>query len=145
VACACSPYTVRTTVRWGPGSFQIRQTFLNRPAPNRFDDIGRWRIESDTSRWGISVRELGDVPDAPGRSLGLGFGGWGSRGSNPAQANYEFAAFTRLLDPPGPWPVPKYPRLGLPAAPLRRTATAAVLAEAAAESRRQIAGAQRHW
>jgi hypothetical protein len=56
------------------GSFQIRQTFLNRPAPNRFDDIGRWRIESDTNRWGISVRELGDVPDAPGRSLGLGFG-----------------------------------------------------------------------
>lgn len=69
MACACSPYTVRTTVRWGPGSFQIRQTFLNRPAPNRFDNIGRWRIESDTSRWGISVRELGDVPDAPGRSL----------------------------------------------------------------------------
>ena len=25
--------------------------------------------------------------------------GWGSRGSNPAKANYEFAAFTRLLDP----------------------------------------------
>ncbi len=24
---------------------------------------------------------------------------WGSRGSNPAKANYEFAAFTRLLDP----------------------------------------------
>ncbi len=27
------------------GSFQLRQTYLNRPAPNRFDDIGRWRLE----------------------------------------------------------------------------------------------------
>jgi hypothetical protein len=53
------------------GAWQLPDTptFLNRPAPNRFDDIGRWRIESDTNRWGISVRELGDVPDAPGRSL----------------------------------------------------------------------------
>jgi uncharacterized lipoprotein YbaY/heat shock protein HslJ len=38
------------TTRWqvdlsGDGSFQLRQSFLDRPAPNRFDDIGRWRLE----------------------------------------------------------------------------------------------------
>jgi len=32
------------------GSFQLRQTFLERPAPNRFDDIGRWRIEPGSNR-----------------------------------------------------------------------------------------------
>ncbi|MCX5957756.1 MAG: YbaY family lipoprotein [Cyanobacteria bacterium] len=32
------------------GSFQLRQTFLDRPAPNRFDDIGRWRIEPGSNR-----------------------------------------------------------------------------------------------
>jgi hypothetical protein len=31
--------------------------------------------------------------------LGFAFWRWGSRGSNSAKANYEFAAFTRLLDP----------------------------------------------
>lgn len=36
-----------------------------------------------------------------GRTLAKqGFCEWGSRGSNSAKANYEFAAFTRLLDPP---------------------------------------------
>ncbi|GDX77455.1 hypothetical protein LBMAG41_25340 [Cyanobium sp.] len=43
------------TSRWqvdlsADGSFQLRQTFLNRPAPNRFDDIGRWRIEPGSNR-----------------------------------------------------------------------------------------------
>ncbi len=38
------------TTRWQvdlltDGSFQLRQTFLDRPAPNSFDDIGRWRLE----------------------------------------------------------------------------------------------------
>jgi uncharacterized lipoprotein YbaY/heat shock protein HslJ/uncharacterized lipoprotein NlpE involved in copper resistance len=32
------------------GSFQLRQTFLDRLAPNRFDDIGRWRIEPGSNR-----------------------------------------------------------------------------------------------
>jgi len=32
------------------GSFQLRQTFLDRPAPNRFDDIGRWRLDPDSIR-----------------------------------------------------------------------------------------------
>jgi copper homeostasis protein (lipoprotein) len=32
------------------GSFQLRQTLLNRPVPNRFDDIGRWRLERGTQR-----------------------------------------------------------------------------------------------
>ena len=27
------------------GSYQLRQTWLNRLAPNMFDDIGRWRLE----------------------------------------------------------------------------------------------------
>jgi hypothetical protein len=33
--------------RWispADGRFQLRQTFLNRPAPDRFADIGRWRL-----------------------------------------------------------------------------------------------------
>jgi len=34
----------------GDGSFQLRQIFLDRPAPNRFDDIGRWRIEPGSNR-----------------------------------------------------------------------------------------------
>lgn len=43
------------TTRWqvdlaADGSFQLRQTFLERPAPNRFDDIGRWRIEPGSNR-----------------------------------------------------------------------------------------------
>ena len=32
------------------GSYQLRQTWLNRPAPNTFDEIGRWRLESSTGR-----------------------------------------------------------------------------------------------
>ena len=32
------------------GSFQLRQIVLDRPAPNRFDDIGRWRIEPGSNR-----------------------------------------------------------------------------------------------
>jgi copper homeostasis protein (lipoprotein) len=32
------------------GSFQLRQTFLERPAPIRFDDIGRWRLEPGRNR-----------------------------------------------------------------------------------------------
>ncbi len=32
------------------GSFQLRQTFLDRPAPNSFDDIGRWRLEPQGPR-----------------------------------------------------------------------------------------------
>jgi hypothetical protein len=43
------------TTRWqgdlaADGSFQLRQILLNRPAPNRFDDIGRWRLERGTQR-----------------------------------------------------------------------------------------------
>jgi copper homeostasis protein (lipoprotein) len=43
------------TTRWqvdlsGDGSFQLRQSFLDRPAPNRFDDIGRWRLEPGGNR-----------------------------------------------------------------------------------------------
>jgi copper homeostasis protein (lipoprotein) len=38
------------TTRWqvdlaSDGTYQLRQTFRNRPTPNRFDDIGRWRLE----------------------------------------------------------------------------------------------------
>jgi uncharacterized lipoprotein YbaY/heat shock protein HslJ/uncharacterized lipoprotein NlpE involved in copper resistance len=32
------------------GSFQLRQIFLDRPAPNAFDDIGRWRLEPGSNR-----------------------------------------------------------------------------------------------
>lgn len=32
------------------GTYQLRQTFLNRPQPNAFDDIGRWRLEPGTGR-----------------------------------------------------------------------------------------------
>ena len=32
------------------GSYQLRQTWLNRPAPNTFDDIGRWRLEPSGQR-----------------------------------------------------------------------------------------------
>ncbi|MCS5699496.1 META domain-containing protein [Cyanobium sp. FGCU-52] len=43
------------TTRWqvdlaADGSFQLRQTFLDRRPPNRFDDIGRWRIEPGSNR-----------------------------------------------------------------------------------------------
>jgi copper homeostasis protein (lipoprotein) len=38
------------TTRWqvdlaSDGTYQLRQIFRNRPTPNRFDDIGRWRLE----------------------------------------------------------------------------------------------------
>ncbi len=32
------------------GSYQLRQTWLNRPAPNTFDDIGRWHLEPSSQR-----------------------------------------------------------------------------------------------
>jgi hypothetical protein len=32
------------------GSYQLRQTWLNRPTPNTFDDIGRWRLEPSGQR-----------------------------------------------------------------------------------------------
>lgn len=32
------------------GSYQLRQTFLGRPAPHSFDDIGRWRLEAPGGR-----------------------------------------------------------------------------------------------
>lgn len=43
------------TSRWqvdlaADGSFQLRQAFLNRPAPDSFDDIGRWRLEPPGNR-----------------------------------------------------------------------------------------------
>jgi len=43
------------TMRWqldlaSDGSFHLRQTLLNRPAPNSFDDIGRWRLEPGSQR-----------------------------------------------------------------------------------------------
>ncbi|MEB3362496.1 MAG: YbaY family lipoprotein [Synechococcaceae cyanobacterium] len=43
------------TTRWqvdlsSDGSFQLRQTFLNRPAPNSVDAIGRWRLEPGGQR-----------------------------------------------------------------------------------------------
>lgn len=43
------------TTRWqvdlaADGSFQLRQTFLDRRPQNRFDDIGRWRIEPGSKR-----------------------------------------------------------------------------------------------
>ncbi len=43
------------TTRWqvdlsGDGSFQLRQTFLHRPAPNSVDAIGRWRLEPGGQR-----------------------------------------------------------------------------------------------
>jgi copper homeostasis protein (lipoprotein) len=43
------------TTRWQidlapDGSYQLRQTFLGRPLPNTFDDIGRWRLESPDGR-----------------------------------------------------------------------------------------------
>jgi copper homeostasis protein (lipoprotein) len=42
-------------IRWhvdlaADGTYQLRQTFLNRPQPNQFDDIGRWRLEPGTRR-----------------------------------------------------------------------------------------------
>lgn len=43
------------TTRWqvdlaSDGSFQLRQSSLDRPAPNQFDDIGRWRLDPQTNR-----------------------------------------------------------------------------------------------
>ncbi|MFM7266401.1 MAG: META domain-containing protein [Cyanobium sp.] len=43
------------TTRWqvdlfGDSRFQLRQTVLGRPAPNSFDDIGRWRLEPGSNR-----------------------------------------------------------------------------------------------
>lgn len=43
------------TTRWqvdleADGNFQLRQIFLARPAPNRVDDIGRWRFELGSNR-----------------------------------------------------------------------------------------------
>lgn len=43
------------TTRWqvdlfADGSFQLRQTVLDRPGPNSFDDIGRWRLEPGSNR-----------------------------------------------------------------------------------------------
>lgn len=43
------------TTRWqvdlaADGSYQLRQTLLNRPAPNAIDDIGRWRLEPGSNR-----------------------------------------------------------------------------------------------
>ncbi len=43
------------TTRWqldlsSNGTYQLRQTLLNRPAPNSFDDIGRWRLAPGTNR-----------------------------------------------------------------------------------------------
>jgi len=43
------------TTRWqvdlaSDGSFQLRRTALNRPAPNSVDDIGRWRLEPESNR-----------------------------------------------------------------------------------------------
>jgi uncharacterized lipoprotein YbaY/uncharacterized lipoprotein NlpE involved in copper resistance len=32
------------------GRFQLRETHVGRPAPNQFDDIGRWSLERDTGR-----------------------------------------------------------------------------------------------
>ncbi len=32
------------------GSYQLRQTWLNRPTPNTFDDIGLWRLEPSGQR-----------------------------------------------------------------------------------------------
>jgi uncharacterized lipoprotein YbaY/uncharacterized lipoprotein NlpE involved in copper resistance len=32
------------------GRFQLRTTHVGRPAPNEFDDIGRWHLEPDTGR-----------------------------------------------------------------------------------------------
>jgi len=42
------------------GSFQLRQIVLDRPAPNRFDDIGRWRIEPGSNR--LVLRGGRDAP-----------------------------------------------------------------------------------
>ena len=43
------------TTRWqvdlaSDGSFQLRQSDLDRPAPNQVDDIGRWRLEPQSNR-----------------------------------------------------------------------------------------------
>ncbi len=43
------------TIRWqvdlaADGTFQMRQALLNQPAPNSFDDIGRWRLEPESLR-----------------------------------------------------------------------------------------------
>ena len=43
------------TIRWqvdlaADGTFQLRQALLNRPAPNSFDDIGRWHLEPASNR-----------------------------------------------------------------------------------------------
>ena len=43
------------TTRWqvdlfADGSFQLRQTVLERPAPNSFDAIGRWQLEPGSNR-----------------------------------------------------------------------------------------------
>jgi len=33
------------------GRYQLRQTFVGRPEPNRFDDIGRWRLDRQRNRF----------------------------------------------------------------------------------------------
>ncbi|MGB7563577.1 MAG: META domain-containing protein [Prochlorococcaceae cyanobacterium] len=42
-------------IRWhvdlaADGTYQLRQSFLYRPQPNQFDDIGRWRLEPGSNR-----------------------------------------------------------------------------------------------
>jgi copper homeostasis protein (lipoprotein) len=64
-------------VRWHfdlarDGRFQARQTFANEPAPNRFDDIGRWRWHAGSGKLelrGARHERLWLQPAADGRAL----------------------------------------------------------------------------
>jgi len=54
------------------GRYQLRTTYKNRPEPNRFDDIGRWRQLPDTGRLllrGGRGTPLTFIPDDGGRTL----------------------------------------------------------------------------
>jgi copper homeostasis protein (lipoprotein) len=54
------------------GRYRLRTTYKDKPEPNRFDDIGRWRREPDTGR--VVLRGGGETPvafrlDDGGRTL----------------------------------------------------------------------------
>ena len=54
------------------GRFQLRTTHKDRPEPNRFDDIGRWRREPDTGRLllrGGREAPIALMPSEDGRTL----------------------------------------------------------------------------
>lgn len=101
------------TTRWqldlsSDGSYQLRQTSLQRPAPNSVDDIGRWRLEPGGNRLvlqGGRHAPLFFEPIEAGRSL---------RRLDPQGAPFPSGRSDRLQRLPAPQPIePRLPLQGL--------------------------------